>query len=117
MDYDKLDELRKSASIDMSLPETHGGICSQICFQSDHFDEFVPLDNSDDGATVSVQIATYRKALKKIIERDLNKLKDGDLSFELIIPDESNSIQERAEALSIWCQGFHRWRQFPHDRT
>ncbi len=87
MDFDKLDELRKSASIDMSLPETHGGVCSQICFQSDHFDEFVPLDNSDDGSTVSVQIATYRKALKKIIERDLNKLKDGDLSFELIIPD------------------------------
>ena len=106
MDFDKLDELRKSASIDMSLPETHGGICSQICFQSDYFEEFVPLDNSDDGATVSVQIATYRKALKKIIERDLNKLKDGDLSFELIIPGESNSIQERAEALSIWCQGF-----------
>ena len=106
MDFNKLDELRKSASIGMSLPETHGGICSQICFQSDHFEEFVPLDNSDDDATVSVQIATYRKALKKIIERDLNKLKDGDLSFELIIPDESNSIQERAEALSIWCQGF-----------
>ena len=106
MDFDKLDELRKSASIDMSLPETHGGICSQICFQSDYFEEFVPLDNSDDGATVSVQIAKYRKALKKIIERDLNKLKDGDLSFELIIPGESNSIQERAEALSIWCQGF-----------
>ena len=106
MDYDKLDELRKSASIDMSLPETHGGICSQICFQSDYFEEFVPLDDSDDGATVSVQIATYRKALKKIIERDLDKLKDGDLSFELIIPDESNSIQDRAEALSIWCQGF-----------
>ena len=106
MDYDKLDELRKSASIDMSLPETHGGICSQICFQSDYFEEFIPLDNSDDGATVSVQIATYRKALKKIIERDLNKLKDGDLSFELIIPDESNLIQDRAEALSIWCQGF-----------
>ena len=106
MDYDKLDELRKSASIDMSLPETHGGVCSQICFHSDHFDEFVPLDNSDDGSTVSIQIATYRKALKKIIERDLNKLKDGDLSFELIIPDETKSIQERAEALSIWCQGF-----------
>ncbi len=106
MDYDKLDELRKSASIDMSLPETHGGICSQICFHSDYFEEFVPLDNSDDAATVSVQIATYRKAIKKIIGRDLNKLKDGDLSFELIIPDESSSIQERAEALSIWCQGF-----------
>ena len=106
MDFDKLDELRKSASIDMSLPETHGGVCSQICFKSDHFDEFVPLDNSDDGANVSAQIATYRKALKKIIERDLNKLKDGDLSFELIIPDESNLIQDRAEALSIWCQGF-----------
>ena len=106
MDFEKLDDLRKSASIDISLPETHGGICSQICFESDYFEEFVPLDDSDDGTTVSVQIATYRKALKKIIERDLNKLKDGDLSFELIIPDETKSIQERAEALSIWCQGF-----------
>ncbi len=53
MDFDKLDELRKSASIDMSLPETHGGVCSQICFQSDQFDEFVPLGISDDGSTVS----------------------------------------------------------------
>ena len=106
MDFDKLDGLRKSASIDMSLPETHGGICSQICFQSDSFEEFIPLDKSDDGATVSVQIATYRKALQRIIETDSNRLHAGDLSFELFIPGESSSIQERAEALSIWCQGF-----------
>ena len=106
MDFDKLDDLRKSASIDISLPETHGGICSQICFQSDYFEEFVPIDNSDDGAAISVQISTYRKALQRIIETDTHKLKEGDLSFELIIAGETSSIQERAEALSIWCQGF-----------
>ena len=56
MDFEKLDSLRKSASIDMKLPEAHGGICSQICFDNDYFEEFVPLDQSDDGASVSVQI-------------------------------------------------------------
>ena len=75
MDFDKLDDLRKSASIDISLPETHGGICSQICFESDYFEEFVPIDNSDDGAAISVQISTYRKALQRIIETDTHKLK------------------------------------------
>ncbi|HJL80605.1 MAG: UPF0149 family protein [Gammaproteobacteria bacterium] len=106
MDYDKLDGLRKSASIDMCLPEVHGGICSQICFESDYFEEFIPLDKSDDGASVSVQIGTYRKALLRIIDTDAKRLKDGDLGFELIIPGEGSPIQERAEALSIWCQGF-----------
>ena len=106
MDFEKLDSLRKSASIDMKLPEVHGGICSQICFDNDYFEEFVPLDQSDDGASVSVQIAAYRKALLKIIDENAKTLKDGDLDFELIIPDENYTIQERAEALSIWCQGF-----------
>ena len=106
MDFEKLDSLRKSASIDMKLPEAHGGICSQICFDNDYFEEFVPLDQSDDGASVSVQIGAYRKALLKIIDENAKTLKDGDLDFELIIPDENYTIQERAEALSIWCQGF-----------
>ena len=106
MDFEKLDSLRKSASIDMKLPEAHGGICSQICFDIDYFEEFVPLDQSDDGASVSVQIGAYRKALLKIIDENAKTLKDGDLDFELIIPDENYTIQERAEALSIWCQGF-----------
>ena len=106
MDFEKLDSLRKSASIDMKLPEVHGGICSQICFDNDYFEEFVPLDQSDDGASVSVQIGAYRKALLKIIDENAKTLKDGDLDFELIIPDENYTIQERAEALSIWCQGF-----------
>ena len=106
MDYDKLDGLRKSASIDMSPPEMHGGICSHICFKSDHFEEYMPHEKSDDGASVSVQIAAYRKAILRIIETDSKQLKDGDLGFRLIIPGETSSIQERAEALSIWCQGF-----------
>ena len=106
MDFEKLDSLRKSASIDMKLPEVHGGICSQICFDNDYFEEFVPLDQSDDGASVSVQIGAYRKALLKIIDENAKTLKDGDLDFELIIPDENYTIQERTEALSIWCQGF-----------
>ncbi len=106
MDFEKLDSLRKSASIDTKLPEAHGGICSQICFDNDYFEEFLPLDQSDDGASVSVQIGAYRKALLKIIDENAKTLKDGDLEFELIIPDENYTIQERAEALSIWCQGF-----------
>ena len=106
MDFEKLDSLRKSASIDMKLSEAHGGICSQICFDNDYFEEFVPLDQSDDGASVSVQIGAYRKALLKIIDENGKTLKDGDLDFELIIPDENYTIQARAEALSIWCQGF-----------
>ena len=106
MDFEKLDSLRKSASIDMKLPEAHGGICSQICFDNDYFEEFVPLDQSDDVASVSVQIGAYRKALLKIIDENAKTLKDGDLDFELIIPDENYTIQERAESLSIWCQGF-----------
>jgi uncharacterized protein YgfB (UPF0149 family) len=53
-----------------------------------------------------VQIGAYRKALLKIIDENGKTLKDGDLDFELIIPDENYTIQERAEALSIWCQGF-----------
>ena len=70
MDFEKLDSLRKSASIDMKLSEAHGGICSQICFDNDYFEEFVPLDQSDDGASVSVQIGAYRKALLKIIDEN-----------------------------------------------
>ena len=85
MDFEKLDSLRKSASIDMKLSEAHGGICSQICFDNDYFEEFVPLDQSDDGASVSVQIGAYRKALLKIIDENGKTLKDGDLDFELIL--------------------------------
>ena len=106
MDYDYLDELRKNASLDMSVTETHGGIFCILCFGSDRFEEFIPSDQSDDTTSISLQIKEYREALSDLVTQDDRSLGEGGLDFELIIPSDSYSVVERAEGLSIWGQGF-----------
>ena len=52
----------------------------------------------------------------------LRQLNDSNFSFELLLPHEEQSLQQRTEALSQWCHGFlsgfgsiDEWRQLDAD--
>lgn len=42
-----------------------------------------------------------------LLEQQLRRELDGDqMAFDLLLPDDSESLDARAEALAQWCQGF-----------
>ena len=60
------------------------------------------LFNEGDGFPSSV-----RKALKQMYSELWSGILDNSYSFNLLLPDDDDSIAERGHALSVWVQGFN----------
>jgi len=46
------------------------------------------------------------QVLKQLFELTREQLNTEDMSFELLLPDETNDFADRLRGLSSWCQGF-----------
>ncbi len=55
-------------------------------------------DKTLDEAAISV--------LTQLYKRSLQQLEAGDFSIQLLLPDDDDGLQQRSEALGIWCQSF-----------
>jgi uncharacterized protein YgfB (UPF0149 family) len=81
--------------------QIHGLLCGILCAHSNKTDnrweEFVPgIKNNK----------KVHDLLKEIIEINYQQLSEFSFEFNLILPKEKTDINERAEALGLWCQGF-----------
>ena len=47
-----------------------------------------------------------RDHLVKLYQTTMTGIEDTDLKFELLLPDDEASLEDRVEALAHWCQGF-----------
>jgi uncharacterized protein len=88
----------------VSAAESHGALCGALCacvnFPVEKwFDEIIPeesLQDVDDG----------RDALKLLFEDTVGALRGDEMHFEPLLPDDDVALEDRARALSQWCQGF-----------
>jgi uncharacterized protein YgfB (UPF0149 family) len=46
------------------------------------------------------------RALHLLYESTVSALAGSDMNFELLMPDDDRPLEERTEALSLWCTGF-----------
>ncbi len=91
-------------NLPLSISELHGLLCGYICAGSKSQAEaylrtlmasFKQLDAKD----ASALLFTCFSISQHLIEA-------FDFSFQLLIPDEDTSLDERARAFSDWCEGF-----------
>jgi uncharacterized protein YgfB (UPF0149 family) len=54
----------------------------------------------------SAALTNAGKELLKIHETAVRQMNDSNVEFELMLPDEDESLEMRVEALGTWCQGF-----------
>ncbi len=87
----------------VAAAESHGCLCGALCTTQQYtleswLEELVPEadeDPADDRATLRLLFADTVRALR-----------GEEMEFQLLLPDDDDSLLERALALSQWCQGF-----------
>lgn len=105
-DYVDLAELLNRSGAPLPLPELHGGLCGVICASGREaakswLDELLD-DCGGDMETLS-ELAGRLEALGNETWQALSGLA---MEFSPLLPDDEAGIDQRAEALALWCHGF-----------
>lgn len=105
--YQKVNAIFNSADHLPSAAEAHGLICGFICAgnKMDGRSWLDPILGSAQNEDKEI-LASCKLILLELYEISCIKLQSFDFDFELLLPDDEQSLQCRAEALSHWCQGF-----------
>ena len=105
LDFDTVQMALNKLDANVDAAETHGTLCGLLLDRSDmatwlkHTLDDLP-DSSD------VLAAEQLKLLKQLFEDTREQVNTEDMSFELLLPDESEDFGNRLLGLSSWCQGF-----------
>lgn len=106
MEYEALDKQVNAAALEYSLAEIHGiatgMVCGQVRDMTAQWQEllFAETDPND------VLVGECKASLSAIPEQIQSELQGMDTRLELLLPDDEQSLQDRAMAVAEWCQGF-----------
>lgn len=114
--YDDLASLLASYGDAFSASETHGILCAMAsCMPGLDGDtwarrmlggEIEAVLEGTEAPTSSGIDAADRQALEALFDDTVKQLGDPDLSFQLFLPDDESSLEDRTEALANWCEGY-----------
>ena len=105
-DYNSLMDALAKADADLVASESHGALCGMLCaagtvelskWLEQIFEEF-------DVNNMLVKEAS--QLLVGLYNDTHEQLNDSDAEFQLILPEDNESLAQRTEALASWCQGF-----------
>lgn len=94
------------AALPLGAAEAHGLLCGLLCSRHEDaqkrwLDEL--LEETSDGDLLVVEC---RGALDRLYRQTRSEIEDPGLGFRPLLPEDSQPLQQRAKALSEWCQGF-----------
>ena len=104
--FDRLNNLFFELQSDESLSELHGLLCGQCCagLRPGHNAwlamaiEHMAIDESLASDTKSMLFQLY--------DDTLTQLQSEEYSFQLLLPDDEEALEQRTQATGQWCQGF-----------
>lgn len=103
--FPELDRLLQSTGSQVSAAEGHGCLCGALCALEEYdlkrwAEEIVPDDatGTSDGD---------QEALRLVYADTVRALREDQMEFTPLLPDDDDgSLEDRANALAQWCQGF-----------
>ncbi|MCJ8321847.1 MAG: UPF0149 family protein [Colwellia sp.] len=107
LDFASAQAIISTESVPIHTAELHGVLTGLICagfsFEShDYITMITDLFNNGESLPVKV------KSIVKLMFSDIWKnILDDSFSFQLMLPDDDDSITERGHAISVWVQGFN----------
>lgn len=104
--YEQTSRKLAKAGVDASLAEAHGLLCGLLCSSKQDIrqrwlEELFDLEDADSSA-----VEACRQPLVDIYIKTLGSLRDPELDFALLLPDDEQPLKRRTEELVEWCQGF-----------
>jgi uncharacterized protein YgfB (UPF0149 family) len=102
--YDEFERVLRDARALPEPAEAHGTLAGALCSSRDYgliewLREILP-DESDDAAVLQSSV------LQNVYHSMVRTLVGNDADFAPLLPDDDTPLRERADALSLWCQGF-----------
>jgi len=107
IDFATMQAILTSEDVKLHASELHGVLTGLVCagFEFEDQGYLAMLDdlfNDGDGFPSAV-----KKALKQMYNELWTSILDDTYSFNLLLPDDDDSMAERGHALSVWVQGFN----------
>lgn len=106
--FDEMQAVVDAVSMGMSISELHGyqaGLaCLGLKFEASDWWDLLQLDYPA-GSSTDVEAEDQEVLYASFISTS-NGLESGDFSFQLLLPDDDDSLVARVSALSDWCAGF-----------
>ncbi|MEJ2213529.1 MAG: UPF0149 family protein [Gammaproteobacteria bacterium] len=103
--YDLLKQQLATANASIQAAEAHGFICGVIAT-----DQKIPgawfeevFDQSEEG---DLLVSDCKNSLKQLYSETLEEIEGAGLGMRLLLPSDVKPMNERALAISQWCQGF-----------
>jgi uncharacterized protein len=102
--YDEFQRVLREARALPEPPEAHGTLAGALCSSRDYgliewLREILP-DESADAEVLQSSV------LQNVYHSMVRTLVGNDADFAPLLPDDETPLAERADALSLWCQGF-----------
>jgi uncharacterized protein YgfB (UPF0149 family) len=105
LEFDSIQNALQRLGATADASESHGTLCGLLLDNSNIAMWFKhTLEESPDKGDVLAGEALAE--LEQLFELTREQLNTEDMSFELLLPDESDDLAVRLLALSSWCQGF-----------
>jgi|KBSMisStandDraft_5_1062788.scaffolds.fasta_scaffold347073_3 uncharacterized protein YgfB (UPF0149 family) len=103
--FPEIVEVMRSTGSTVPAAEGHGCLCGALCISADYtlarwLEEVVPVA---EGSSLTQDIEL---PMHTLYSDTVRALRGDQMEFEPFLPDESVALEQRATALSQWCQGF-----------
>jgi uncharacterized protein len=100
--YSEFEHVLRTAHAVTEPAEAHGSLVGALCVVEgyafeDWLSEILPEGDID---------AATEASLRTLYESTSESLAAADMQFELLCPEEDSSIEQRTQALGLWCNGF-----------
>mgnify|MGYP006072980337 FL=1 len=107
LDFASVQAIITTESVQVHAAELHGVLTGLVCagfpFESHDYLAMI-TDLFNEGENLPVKV----KTIVKLTFSDIWKnILDDSYGFQLMLPDDDDSIVERGHALSVWVQGFN----------
>lgn len=105
--YDELQQALGAPAAGSLAAETHGTLCGLLCAGAEDMPEawiHNTLADVEDYSFGGSQDA--RGLLEALHAATLAALENGQMAFELLLPDDETELEARAAALAAWCNAF-----------
>jgi uncharacterized protein YgfB (UPF0149 family) len=102
--YDEFERVLRDARALPEPAEAHGTLAGALCSSGDYgliewLHEILPDDSPEEAALQS-------SVLQNVYDSMVRRLAGNEADFAPLLPDDEAPLAERADALSLWCQGF-----------
>jgi len=105
-DYNSLTDALAKTDAELVTSEAHGALCGMLCAAgkvelSTWLEQvFEAFDVND------MLVKEASQLLVGLFNNTQAQLNNSDADFQMLMPDDQDSLAQRTEALAMWCQGF-----------